>query len=110
MRVYLEVAEDGQAERIEALLGALGYEVLRTFKRQRRRIEAQFEALARGLSADERETLHAMLVTDDHHAHARLVGVEARRAEVREERVLFKLHAANRLALLRRLAGVKAHG
>lgn len=109
-RVYFEVVcedQDEQATKISALLGALGYDAVRTFQRQQHRIERQFEELAQRLSADERATLHAMLVTDNAAEHARLVGVEERRAERREVWLLFKLNARDRLELLRRLAGVR---
>ncbi len=105
-RVYLEAGES--TEKVAAILGALGYQVVRRFVRRRLIIDQQLERLARPLAAADRETLHAMLVTDDAQQHARLVGVDEGQARRREEWVLIKLHARDRLELLRRIAGLEA--
>jgi hypothetical protein len=103
--VFLDAGEN--TVKVEALLGALGYKVVRRFVRQCRSIDAQIERLAEPLSGGERETLLAMLVTDDAPSHGRLVGVDEARAHRRETDVLAKLGARGRLELLQRIVGLK---
>lgn len=103
-RVYVDAGE--HTEKVHALLGALGYQVVRRFVRRGGSVDAQIDKLERRLAASDRDTLHAMLVTDDAGGHARLLGIAEAKAKRREEWVLFKLGARSRLDLLRRIAGL----
>lgn len=105
--VRYQAVDDEQARYLEAVLGALGYEVERV-PDLGSVVQARAEQLAAQLDPALAEVMHAMLVTDDAASVARMLGMSIEAATYREQGVARTLGVRGRLDLLRRLAGIEA--